>query len=168
MQSHYTIPTSNQYPRQESNLICDLRKVACGPAHSKDVQNQPVPRPGVEPGPRPSESRMMSVSPPGQQQAVTREGLEPSRPFGHQALNPARLPFRPPGHSPTVDAKGVEPSSAGCKPTVFPLDDTPILQTSDLGGSRTHNVPGKSRVLCLLSYKASQYSVRESNPSGLL
>jgi hypothetical protein len=37
MQSHYTIPTSSQYPRQESNLIYDLRKVACGPAHSEDV-----------------------------------------------------------------------------------------------------------------------------------
>jgi hypothetical protein len=37
MQSHYTIPTINQYPRQESNLICDLRKVACEPAHSEDV-----------------------------------------------------------------------------------------------------------------------------------
>jgi hypothetical protein len=37
MQSHYTIPTIGQYPRQESNLICDLRKVACGRAHSEDV-----------------------------------------------------------------------------------------------------------------------------------
>jgi hypothetical protein len=37
MQSHYTISTIGQYPRQESNLICDLRKVACEPAHSEDV-----------------------------------------------------------------------------------------------------------------------------------
>ena len=37
MQSHYTIPTIGQYPRQESNLICDLRKVTCEPAHSEDI-----------------------------------------------------------------------------------------------------------------------------------
>jgi hypothetical protein len=37
MQSHYTISTISQYPRQESNLICDLRIVACAPAHSEDI-----------------------------------------------------------------------------------------------------------------------------------
>ncbi len=26
-----------QCPRQESNLVCDLRRVACVPAHSEDV-----------------------------------------------------------------------------------------------------------------------------------
>src|SRR5262249_37000572 len=55
MQSHFTIPTSSQYPRQESNLICDLRKVACGPAHSEDVLVVPndseAERAGVEPAP---------------------------------------------------------------------------------------------------------------------
>src|SRR6516165_5419667 len=53
-----------------------------------------VPRPGVEPGPAPSEGAMMSLSPPGQQQWTV---------------------------------EGVEPSSAGCRPTVFPLDDTPRI-----------------------------------------
>ena len=66
MQGHYTIPTIAQHPRQESNLIYDLRKVACGPAHSEDIVPPAVPRPGIEPGPRLSKSRMMSVSPPGQ------------------------------------------------------------------------------------------------------
>ena len=29
MQRHYTIPTSSQHPREESNLTLDLRTVAC-------------------------------------------------------------------------------------------------------------------------------------------
>ena len=29
MQGHYTIPTIGQYPREESNLTLDLRRVAC-------------------------------------------------------------------------------------------------------------------------------------------
>lgn len=30
-----------QCPRQESNLVCDLRKVACDPAHPEDVVQYP-------------------------------------------------------------------------------------------------------------------------------
>ena len=67
---------------------------------------------------------MMSLSPPGQR--VTREGLEPSRRGGHGLLRTACLPVPPPGH-PQWTVEGVEPSSAGCKPTVFPLDDTPRI-----------------------------------------
>jgi hypothetical protein len=50
--------------------------------------------------------------------------------------------------------EGVEPSSAGCEPAVFPLDDTPRDQGSGPGGTRTHIVPLKRRVLSRLSYKA--------------
>ena len=48
--------------------------------------------------------------------------------------------------------EGVEPSFAGCKPTVFPLDDTPRNQGSGPGGTRTHfvrvtrAVPGPSSI----------------------
>ena len=51
--------------------------------------------------------------------------------------------------------EGVEPSSAGCKPAVFPLDDTPIHRANGPGGSRTRSVPLKRRMLCQLSFKAS-------------
>lgn len=34
--------TSRQCPRQESNLVYDLRKVACVPAHSKDIHQHPT------------------------------------------------------------------------------------------------------------------------------
>ena len=44
VQSHYTISTiksPKQYPREESNLTLDLRRVACRPAHSEDVRQYP-------------------------------------------------------------------------------------------------------------------------------
>ncbi len=82
-----------QCPRQESNLVCNLRRVACDPAHSKDKRGQvhfpavhhnkhpqqnafttgrnarrrripqfvcSVSLPGIEPGLRPSQSRVRS------------------------------------------------------------------------------------------------------------
>ena len=54
-------------PRQESNLVYDLRKVACDPPHSEDgrhVVRGELPSPGIEPGPRPSEGRMRTPSHP--------------------------------------------------------------------------------------------------------
>ena len=59
--------------------------------------------------------------------------------------------------------EGVEPSFAGCKPTVFPLDDTPRNQGSGPGGTRTHIVPLKRRVLSRLSDKAGQCVGQELN-----
>ena len=95
------------------------------------LRGQPsVPRPGVEPGPAPSEGAMMSLSPPGQ---------------------------------PQWTVEGVELSSAGCKPAVFPLDDTPRNQGSGPGGTRTHIVPLKRRVLSRLSDKSGQCVGQELN-----
>jgi hypothetical protein len=59
---------------------------------------------------------------------VTREGLEPSRLGGHGLLTTACLPFHHLAIYEQWTVEGVEPSFAGCKPTVFPLDDTPINQ----------------------------------------
>jgi hypothetical protein len=85
---------------------------------------------------------------------VTREGLEPSRLGGHGLLRTACLPF----HHLAIDeqwtVEGVEPSSAGCRPTVFPLDDTPRIKSSGLAGNRTLNLDFKRVLLCQLSYKA--------------
>src|SRR5579885_2513921 len=61
----------------------------------------------------------------GHSRAVTREGLEPSRHGGHGLLRTACLPFHHLAINEQWTVEGVEPSSAGCKPTVFPLDDTP-------------------------------------------
>jgi hypothetical protein len=54
-------------PRQESNLAFDLRKVAClRHTPRTKYQQTSVPPPGVEPGLRPSESRVPSVTLQGQ------------------------------------------------------------------------------------------------------
>ena len=58
-----------QYPREESNLNFDLRRVAC---------HRHTPRTTFR--------------------TVTREGVEPSRPFGHRLLRPVCLPIPSPGH----------------------------------------------------------------------
>ncbi len=50
-------------PCQESNLIYDLRKVACSPSHSKDIGI--VPRRGVEPRPTVSKTVMHPSQPQG-------------------------------------------------------------------------------------------------------
>src|SRR5947209_6828338 len=59
----------------------------------------------------------------------------------------------PPGYSSSVD-RGGEPSSTGCKPAVFPLDDTSSHPVSGPGGGRTHIPLFKRQVLRRLSYKA--------------
>ena len=59
---------------------------------------------------------------------MTREGLEPSRHGGHGLLRAACLPFHHLANHEQWTVEGVEPSSAGCKPTVFPLDDTPRIE----------------------------------------
>lgn len=76
-------------------------------------------------------------------------------PARHGLLRAACLPFPPPGQEQWT-VEGVEPSFAGCKPTVFPLDDTPKHRTSGPGGGRTHIPLFKRQVLRRLSYKAGQ------------
>jgi hypothetical protein len=68
-----------QYPAEDSNLVRQLRRLPCVPAHSQGVsfaQKTTLPqltlgarhrtqisRPGIEPGPGPSEGPMRSVTP---------------------------------------------------------------------------------------------------------
>ena len=73
---------------------------------------------------------------------------------GHGLLTTACLPIHHLAVYEQWTVEGVEPSSAGCKPTVFPLDDTPSHRSSDLGGARTHIPLLKRQVLSRLSYKA--------------
>src|SRR5208282_763531 len=61
-----------------------------------------VPRPGIEPGPAPSEGDMMSVSPPGQKAPGAGVGPTPT------GSEPAVLPLDDPGMQ--VAREGVEPS----------------------------------------------------------
>jgi hypothetical protein len=119
---------------------------------SLSPSKQTVPRPGVEPGPAPSEGAMMSLSPPGQQRAVTREGLEPSRHGGHGLLRTACLPFHHlailcsgPGRAlnPRWPGAGQPSSRSMTRPS-----------TSGPAGSRTLNLDFKRVLLCRLSYKA--------------
>jgi hypothetical protein len=64
-----------------------------------------VPRPGVEPGPAPSEGAMMSVSPPGHSDPGA--GIEPAL----AGSGPAVLPLDDPGVR-AAEGEGVEPSRA--------------------------------------------------------
>ncbi len=57
---------------------------------------------------------------------VTREGLEPSRHGWRGLLRTVCLPFHHLAICEQWTVEGVEPSLAGCRPAVFPLDDTPI------------------------------------------
>src|SRR5581483_5701200 len=84
----------------------------------------------LNPPPRPSQGRMLACYTTNTiaARAVTREGLEPSRHGGHGLLRTACLPFHHLAIHEQWTVEGVEPSFAGCKPTVFPLDDTPINQ----------------------------------------
>ena len=101
-----------------------------GAARQGIVNHQGV-RGELNPPPRPSQGRMLACYTTNTipTAAVTREGLEPSRLGGHGLLRTACLPF----HHLAIDeqwtVEGVEPSSAGCKPTIFPLDDTPVPRT---------------------------------------
>ena len=89
-------PTASKCPRQESNLVLDLRRVACEIRHTprtylvarRGIEPRladpksavpsvtlagrlcPVARPGVEPGPTASEADMLSGTPTGQFQGV--------------------------------------------------------------------------------------------------
>ena len=54
-----------QHPAEESNLVRQIRSLPCRPSHSQGVICQSVSRPGLEPGPGPSEGPMLSATPPG-------------------------------------------------------------------------------------------------------
>ncbi len=66
----------NRCPRQESNLALDLRTVACSSNTLQGRELSSMPSPGVEPGPRPSEGRVRSVTPRG---LTVPPGLRPRR-----------------------------------------------------------------------------------------
>ena len=94
-----------------------------GSALTKGVRGE------LNPPPRPSQGRMLACYTTNTiNRAVTREGLEPSRRGGHGLLRTACLPFHHLANHEQWTVEGVEPSSAGCKPTVFPLDDTPRIE----------------------------------------
>jgi hypothetical protein len=114
----------SQWTYRDSNPDCTVRRTGILPLEHRPIL-QPVPRPGVEPGQRPSDGRLMSVSPPGHKR-VAREGIEPSRRFVAR-VSETRVSslFHHLAIQEQWTVEGVEPSSAGCKPAVFPLDDTP-------------------------------------------
>src|SRR5487761_1098905 len=53
-----------QHLAEESNLVLQIRSLLCL-RHTRRAKTK-MSRPGLEPGPRPSESRMRSVTPSGQ------------------------------------------------------------------------------------------------------
>jgi hypothetical protein len=54
-----------QHPAEESNLVRQIRSLPCRPSHSQGVINRSVSRPGLEPGPGPSEGPMLSATQSG-------------------------------------------------------------------------------------------------------
>jgi hypothetical protein len=142
----------SQYPRKESNLTFDLRRVACRrhtprtsvntPARSRTWACSLGESHDVRFTTRASRSggwdrtsvggfrvRRPTVRRP-RRKSVTREGVEPSRPVGTAPSRPRVCLFHHLAIHEQWTVEGVEPSSAGCKPTVFPLDDTPNYRTS--------------------------------------
>ena len=53
----------HEYPDLDLNQGLNLRRVRCYPLHHRDMFS--VPRPGLEPGPGPSQGPMLSTTPPG-------------------------------------------------------------------------------------------------------
>ncbi len=53
----------HEYPDLDLNQGLNLRRVQCYPLHHRDMFS--VPRPGLEPGPGPSQGPMLSTTPPG-------------------------------------------------------------------------------------------------------
>src|SRR5512142_947479 len=73
---------------------------------------------------------------PASSSSVGKEGVEPSRPFGHTDLNRARLPFR---HFPEVEPRKVITPSPGPAPEYPPpgLDgDSPTGRLPDSARNR--------------------------------
>ena len=66
-QFEYSTLNFSKCSRQESNLVFDLRRVACVPAHSENnsigTLKCQVTRPGIEPGPTVSKTVMLSSTP---------------------------------------------------------------------------------------------------------
>src|SRR5262249_20426838 len=86
----------NRCPRQESNLVYDLRRVACGFRHTPRTlasalsiisQGGRVPCPGVEPGPTASKAAVRPAHPQG---IMPSPGVEPGpRPSEGRVQNPS-------------------------------------------------------------------------------
>ena len=68
---------------------------------------------------------------------MTREGVAPSRRGGPAVSGLCVCSFHHLAIHEQWTVEGVEPSFAGCKPAVFPLDDTPRERTSVSDRSRT-------------------------------
>ena len=118
--------TTHSTPRQSRTGPPAFGGPALESARQGSVNRQGV-RGELNPPPRPSQGRMLACYTTNTiNRAVTREGLEPSRRGGHGLLRAACLPFHHLAIREQWTVEGVEPSFAGCKPTVFPLDDTPI------------------------------------------
>lgn len=66
-----------QCPRQESNLVYDLRRVACSSVTLRRLARQKVPRRGIEPRLAVSRTAVRSGTPAGHFQSVSRPGIEP-------------------------------------------------------------------------------------------
>ena len=76
---------------------------------------------------------------------VPKEGLEPSRPFGHRHLKPARLPISPPGQvygaAPAVAFyRRPQPGGSGGIRTLEPRERFAVFKAAALGHSAT--LPG--------------------------
>src|SRR5579862_1744684 len=95
-----------QCPRQDSNLVFDLRRVACDPPHSEDscdvvpLRTAPVPRRGFEPRPAASNA---AVHPPHSQGAAQK-----TQNAKHPPAHPPRRSGSP-GCITSVSRPGFEP-----------------------------------------------------------
>ena len=139
-----------QCPRQESNLVCDLRGVAC---ESVTLQGQLLHlmdsmRKGRESNPQGSCSPVLQTGPVANRVALpsshlsgyaarlhlkTQRKARDSNPHAPRAHSLAGRPGQPypatfRNELSRVDSRGVEPRSSGCRPEVFPSDQPPMIE----------------------------------------
>ena len=101
-------------PAEELNLVRQFRGLPCIPAHPQGT-NQSVSRPGIEPGPEPSESSMRSVTPSG------REFQQSRRLDSHQHGSVYKTgAFLRRATSASARARGVEPRGAALETACSP------------------------------------------------
>ena len=141
------IEKSRKCPRQESNLVLDLRRVACLPRtprtpycfERKARESNPDFRHATPVSSRwtisPCDSQSYSLSRP--RSRISRSSFSLNRPlafpFHRNAVHIVQRTFR--RRFPAVlrrrfivERRGIEPRLPGCKPSVFPLEQRPKIQ----------------------------------------
>lgn len=109
----HSLFTLRQCPAEESNLVRQFRGLPCSSVTPAGLLDR-VSRPGIEPGPGPSEGPMRSATPSGRTHKEPTTGLAPAS----CGLQDRCLSVRP--RRQAAGARGVEPRAAGLESACSP------------------------------------------------